>query len=70
MQLTHLIGGAVIVESVFSWPGLGSLIVDAVYARDYPLVQAGVFLISIFFISLNLIVDLLYGLIDPRIRYE
>lgn len=70
MQLTHLIGGAVIVESVFSWPGMGSLIVDAVYARDYPLVQAGVFLISIFFISLNLIVDLLYGLIDPRIRYE
>ena len=70
MQLTHLIGGAVIVESVFSWPGLGSLIVDAVYARDYPLVQACVFLISFFFISLNLIVDLLYGLIDPRIRYE
>jgi peptide/nickel transport system permease protein len=70
MQLTHLIGGAVIVESVFSWPGLGSLIVDAVYARDYPLVQAGVFLISVFFISLNLFVDLLYGIIDPRIRYE
>ena len=70
MQLAHLIGGAVIIETVFSWPGMGSLIVDAVYSRDYPLVQAGVFFISAFLITLNLIVDLLYGLIDPRIRYE
>jgi peptide/nickel transport system permease protein len=70
MQLAHLIGGAVIIESVFSWPGMGSLIVDAVYSRDYPLVQAGVFFISAFLITLNLLVDLLYGLIDPRIRYE
>lgn len=70
MQLAHLIGGAVIIESIFSWPGLGSLIVDAVYSRDYPLVQAGVFFISAFLITLNLVVDLLYGLIDPRIRYE
>jgi peptide/nickel transport system permease protein len=69
MQLAHLLGGAVIIESVFSWPGLGSLIVDAVYARDYPLVQAGVIFISTFLIFLNLIVDLLFGLIDPRIRY-
>jgi len=70
MQLAHLIGGAVIIETIFSWPGLGSLIVDAVYSRDYPLVQAGVFFISTFLITLNLIVDLLYGVIDPRIRYE
>ena len=70
MQLAHLIGGAVIIETIFSWPGLGSLIVDAVYSRDYPLVQAGVFFISAFLITLNLIVDLLYGFIDPRIRYE
>lgn len=70
MQLAHLIGGAVIIETIFSWPGLGSLIVDAVYSRDYPLVQAGVFFISAFLIALNLIVDLLYGVIDPRIRYE
>jgi peptide/nickel transport system permease protein len=69
MQLAHLLGGAVIIESVFSWPGLGSLTVDAVYARDYPLVQAGVIFISTFLIFLNLIVDLLFGLIDPRIRY-
>lgn len=70
MQLAHIIGGAVIIETIFSWPGLGSLIVDAVYSRDYPLVQAGVFFISAFLITLNLVVDLLYGVIDPRIRYE
>ena len=70
MQLANIIGGAVIIESIFSWPGLGSLIVDAVYSRDYPLVQAGVFFISAFLITLNLIIDLLYGFIDPRIRYE
>jgi peptide/nickel transport system permease protein len=70
VQLANLLGGAVIIESVFNWPGLGSLIVDAIYARDYPLVQAGVFFISIFLITLNLIVDLLFGFIDPRIRYE
>jgi peptide/nickel transport system permease protein len=70
VQIANLLGGAVIIESIFSWPGLGSLIVDAVFARDYPLVQAGVFFISIFLISLNLIVDLLFGFIDPRIKYE
>jgi peptide/nickel transport system permease protein len=70
VQLANLLGGAVIIENVFNWPGLGSLIVDAIYARDYPLVQAGVFFISIFLIALNLIVDLLFGFIDPRITYE
>jgi peptide/nickel transport system permease protein len=70
IQLAYLIGGTVIIESVFSWPGMGSMIVEAVYSRDYPLVQAGVFLIAVLLITLNLIVDLLYGVIDPRIRYE
>lgn len=70
VQLANIIGGAVIIESVFSWPGLGSLILDAVFSRDYPLVQAGVFFISIFLVFLNLFVDLLFGLVDPRIRYE
>ncbi|MBN1848788.1 MAG: ABC transporter permease [Deltaproteobacteria bacterium] len=70
VQLANLLGGAVIIENVFNWPGLGSMIVDAIYARDYPLVQAGVFFISIFLIALNLIVDLLFGFIDPRITYE
>lgn len=70
MQLSHMIGGAVIVESIFSWPGLGSLLVDAVFSRDYPLIQAGVLFIATIMISMNLIVDLLYGVIDPRIRYN
>jgi len=70
LQLGRLLGGAVIVETVFGWPGLGQLIVDAVYTRDYSVVQAGVMVTSIIFITLNLVVDLLYGGIDPRIRYE
>jgi len=70
LQLGRLLGGAVVVETVFGWPGLGQLIVDAVYTRDYSLVQAGVMVTAIIFILLNLVVDLLYGFIDPRIRYE
>jgi len=70
IQLGRLLGGAVIVESIFGWPGVGQLVLDAVYSRDYALVQAGVFITSAFFIFLNLTVDLAFGLIDPRIRYE
>ena len=70
MQLGRLLGGAVIVETIFGWPGLGSLILDGVYSRDYALVQTGVFVISGFYILLNLAVDLSYGIIDPRIRHE
>jgi peptide/nickel transport system permease protein len=70
MQLSHMIGGAVIIETVFSWPGLGSLLVEAVYARDYPLIQSGVLVVASMMISINLLVDLLYGVVDPRIRYE
>lgn len=69
-QLAQLLGGAVIIEAVFRWPGLGSLMVDAITNRDYALVQAGVLIIAVFVIVINLIVDLLYGLIDPRIRYD
>ena len=70
MQLGRLLGGAVIVETIFGWPGLGQLILDGVYGRDYAVVQTGVFITSAFFIFLNLVVDLTYGIIDPRIRYE
>lgn len=70
IQLGILLGGVVITESVFGWPGLGSLILDGVYSRDYSLVQAGVLVTSTIYITLNLIVDLLYGVIDPRIRYN
>jgi peptide/nickel transport system permease protein len=70
LQLAHLLGGVVIAETIFSWPGLGSIILEGIYSRDYALVQAGVFVISIIFITCNLIVDLVYGIIDPRIRYD
>jgi peptide/nickel transport system permease protein len=70
MQLGRLLGGAVIVETVFGWPGLGQLILEAINTRDYSVVQTGVFITSTFFILLNLTVDLMYGIIDPRIRYE
>ena len=70
LQLGTLIGGAVITEYVFALPGVGRLVVDAVFARDYPLVQGVVLLIAVGFILSNLAVDLLYGFIDPRIRHR
>jgi len=70
LQLGTLIGGAVITEYVFALPGVGRMVVDAVFARDYPLVQGVVLLIAVGFILSNLAVDLLYGWIDPRIRYR
>lgn len=70
IQLGNLLGGAVIVETVFSWPGIGSAMAEAISNRDYPLIQAGVLLTSLFLIALNLIVDLLFGVIDPRVRYD
>jgi peptide/nickel transport system permease protein len=70
LQLGTLIGGAVITEYVFALPGVGRLVVDAVFARDYPLVQGVILLIAVGFILSNLLVDLLYGFLDPRIRYR
>src|SRR5215510_5323860 len=70
LQLGTLIGGAVITEYIFALPGVGRLVVDAVFARDYPLVQGVVLLIALGFILSNLLVDLLYGWIDPRIRHR
>ena len=70
LQLGTLIGGAVITEYVLALPGVGRLVVEAVFARDYPLVQGVILLIALGFILSNLLVDLLYGWIDPRIRYR
>jgi ABC-type dipeptide/oligopeptide/nickel transport system permease component len=70
VQVGYLLGGAILTETVFSWPGLGSMMVRAIQARDYPLVQGGVLLIATTFVVVNLIVDLLYAVFDPRIRYE
>ena len=63
-------GGQVLVEVVFSWPGIGRLMVESVTRHDYPVAQASFFLMSIVVIVLNLIMDLAYGYLDPRISYE
>jgi peptide/nickel transport system permease protein len=68
INLGVLVGGTVVLEMVFNWPGLGRLIIQAVTQRDYPVVQAGVVLIAVVFVVINFVVDLLYALIDPRVR--
>jgi peptide/nickel transport system permease protein len=65
-----LMGGAVIVETVFAWPGLGRLMIQAIGQRDFPIIQAGVFLIALLVVGINLIADLVYAWLDPRIRYS
>jgi peptide/nickel transport system permease protein len=70
IQLGHLVGGAVIIELVFNWPGVGRLMIEALLNSDLPLIQAGVMLIAASVVFVNLLVDLTYSLIDPRIRYE
>ena len=70
LQLGHLLGGAVITETVFAWPGVGLLLVDAITNRDYPLVQAAILMITAVFITINFLVDLSYGALDPRIRLQ
>jgi peptide/nickel transport system permease protein/oligopeptide transport system permease protein len=69
LQFGTLLGGAVLTETVFGWPGMGQLLVDAIAARDYPVVQGIVLTFSTLFILVNLAVDLLYGMLDPRIQY-
>jgi ABC-type dipeptide/oligopeptide/nickel transport system permease component len=69
LQLGALLGGAVITETIFAWPGVGRLIVTAITARDYPLVQAATLLVSVYFVAINLLLDVLYVYIDPRIRF-
>ena len=70
VYFANMLGGAFVIEVVFAWPGVGRAVVEAVFARDFPVVQAGVILAAVVFVVVNLIVDLTYGLIDPRIRHE
>lgn len=70
IQTGTLLGGAIITETVFAWPGVGRLLIQSIYSYDYPVVQAAVFTIAVTFVLINLAVDLLYGLIDPRVRYS
>jgi ABC-type dipeptide/oligopeptide/nickel transport system permease component len=69
MQFGFLIGGTVIIETVFAWPGVGRLVVQAIFSRDYPLVQAAVLVLAVLFVLVNLAVDLVYLYLDPRISY-
>jgi ABC-type dipeptide/oligopeptide/nickel transport system permease component len=68
LELGTLLGGSVITETIFAWPGVGRLSVQAIYNRDYPVVQAAVFMLSATFVLVNLVVDMLYTYLDPRIR--
>jgi ABC-type dipeptide/oligopeptide/nickel transport system permease subunit len=70
LQFGTLLGGAVVTETIFAWPGVGRLAVQSIFVRDYPVVQAGVFVLALSFVGINLLVDLLYGYLDPRIRSE
>jgi len=69
LQFGALLGGAVVTETIFSWPGMGRLVIQAIGARDYPIVQAAVFLAAVWFIIVNTIVDLAYVYLDPRVKY-
>lgn len=70
LQVGIMLAGAILTETIFSWPGLGRWLIDALQRRDYPVVQGGVLLVAIMIILVNLIVDLLYGVVNPRIRHK
>jgi peptide/nickel transport system permease protein len=67
LNLGAMLGGIVIVETVFNWPGVGRLVIDAVNGRDFPVVQAGLLLVSAIFVAVNLAVDIVYAALDPRV---
>ena len=70
LEVGGLLGGALVTETVFAWPGIGRLTVEAIYVRDYPLVQGAVTFVALVFVLVNLVVDLSYSFLDPRIRYR
>ena len=70
MQLGALLAGSVITETIFSWPGLGSLMIESIQKRDYPVVQGCILLISLFYVSVNMLTDILYAVIDPRVVHR
>jgi dipeptide transport system permease protein len=70
LQVGTLLAGAILTETIFSWPGLGRWLIEALQRRDYPVVQGGVLLVAILIIVVNLLVDLLYGVVNPRIRHK
>jgi peptide/nickel transport system permease protein len=65
-----MLGGAVLTETIFAWPGVGRYIFEAISSRDYPVIQSGILVIAFIFVIINLVVDILYAAIDPRISYK
>ena len=70
LQMGLLLGGAILTETIFGWPGIGRYIYEAIGFRDYPVIQSGILIVAFIFVMINLFVDLLYGLVDPRIKYD
>jgi peptide/nickel transport system permease protein len=70
LQLGGLLGGAILTETIFGLPGMGTVMVQSIYARDYPVLQAGVVVIALIFVTVNLLVDISYAYLDPRIRLQ
>lgn len=70
LQMGHLLGGSIIIETVFAWPGIGRLLIESINVYDFPVVQATVFMIAVFFVAINLLIDFLYVAVDPRIRLD
>jgi ABC-type dipeptide/oligopeptide/nickel transport system permease component len=70
LQMGFLLGGAILTETIFSWPGLGRLVVNRILSRDYPAVQGSVIVIALVFVLINLLVDVSYVYLDPRIHYD
>jgi peptide/nickel transport system permease protein len=70
LQVGLLLAGAVLTETIFSWPGIGKWVYDSILARDYPIVQGGTLLIALIFVGVNLLVDISYAYFDPRIHYD
>jgi peptide/nickel transport system permease protein len=68
LQASFLVGGAVVIETIFAWPGIGSLIIDAILARDYPIVQSVVLLVAVMVVVVSVLIDMTYSVLDPRIR--
>lgn len=70
LQMGLLLGGAILTETIFAWPGIGRYIYEAINYRDYPVIQSGILIVAFIFVMINLFVDLLYSLVDPRIKYD
>ncbi len=70
LQFGTLLAGAIVTETIFSWPGIGRLAVQAISARDYPLLQGCILLIAVSYVVVNLLTDMVYALVDPRVRFE